>query len=98
MAGGLMKVAQGLEVVERGLDEERQARKDDIATLTGTLTETMTLARTLGETMSDYLMNSATVKMGEDLSFHPGISNASTADEISDCEPHKSDISGSDLE
>jgi hypothetical protein len=34
LACGVMKVTQRLEEVERGLDEERQTRKDEIAALT----------------------------------------------------------------
>jgi hypothetical protein len=86
---GFMEVTQGLEAVERGLDEERQTRKDEIVTPA----ETMTPARIHGETTSASLMSSATMKDGEDLSSHRCISNASTADEMSDCKPHKSDVS-----
>jgi hypothetical protein len=79
LARGLMQVTQGLEVVERGLDEERQTRKDEIATLTQTLPETT---------------SSATVKLGEEFSImRRGSSSTSTADEISDSEPQRSDIS-----
>jgi prefoldin subunit 5 len=83
LARGLIEMNKGLEVVECALEEERQARKEEIAILT----------RTLGEVV-DGTMSSTTEKMGEELPvMRRDISNSSTADEISDFERPKSDIS-----